>query len=185
MIDMSQVIVMYEDGRVWSCEVDGVGDGDAGEICAASVSVGIVGGSLVFEPAVMPWKDGTWRSPTGIIDQWTNSNRGFVDVSGGRHEFRSGGSAYSEHGTVEESYTQKRYVLRTARQLEGAMSVTVDGMLAYSREDGKLVPVIGSGNDGDGGMTQNFAVDNRPMMADPFEGAPRATTGIRYEVEVM
>ena len=181
---MSKVIVMYEDGRVWSSEVDGVGDGDAGEICAASVMVGIVGGSLVFEPAVMPWSDGKWRSPTGIVDQWTNSSQGFVDVSGNRHEMR-GGSAYSERGTVEESYAHKRYTLLTARQLEGALSVTVDGMLAYSREGGKLVPVVGGGNDDDGGMAQDFAIDNRPAMADPFEGAPNATAGIRYELEMM
>lgn len=182
---MSTVIVMYEDGHVWSCEVDGVGDGDAGEICAASVMVGIVGGELVFEPAVMPWKDGAWRSPTGIVDQWTNSSQGFVDVSGNRHEFRSGGSAYSERGTVEKSYAQTSYVLRTARQLQGAVSVTVDGMLAYSREGGKLVPVAGGGDGSQGGMAQDFAIDNRPMTADPFAGAPQATSGIRYELEMM
>lgn len=181
---MSKVVVMYESGFVWSCEVDGVGDGDAGEICAASVAVGIVGDALVFEPAVMPWKDGKWRRPTGIVDQWTESSQGFVDLDGERHDMR-GGSAYSERGTVEESYTQKRYVLRTARQLEGAVSVTVDGMLTYACDGGKLVPVAGGGDGSQGGMTQDFAIDNHPATADPFAGAPQATTGIRYESEMM
>lgn len=181
---MSKVIVMYEDGRVWSSEVDGVGDGDAGEICAASVMVGIVGGSLVFTPAVMPWSDGKWRSPTGIVDEWSNSSQGFVDVKGNRHEMR-GVSAYTERGTVEESYAHEHYVLLTARQLEGAVSVTIDGMLTYNREGGKLVPVAGGDDVGDGGMSQNLAVDNHPMTAAPFEGATHATAGTRYELEMM
>ena len=183
MIDMSKVIVMYEDGRVWSCEVDGVGDGDAGEICAASVMVGIVGGSLVFEPAVMPWKNGIWRSPTGIVDQWTNSSQGFVDVAGNRHEFNGGGAAYSERGTVEESYSQKRYVLRTAQQLQGVESVTVDGMLAYACDGGKLVPMAGGGVGSEGGMTQDFATFNRPETASMIDGMAHAQPGgIRFDM---
>lgn len=182
---MSKVIVMYEDGLVWSCEVDGVGDGDAGEICAASVMVGIVGGALIFDPAVMPWKDGAWRSPTGIVDEWTNSNQGFVDVTGGRHEFRSGGSAYSERGTVVESYPQKSYVLRTAHQLDGAESVTVDGMLAYVRDCGRLVPAAGGSVDSDVGMSRDFTANNGPMVASPYDSAPRTMPSVRRELEMM
>ena len=176
---------MYEDGRVWSCDVDAVGDGDAGKICAASAMVGIVGGSLLFAPAVMSWKDGKWRKPTGIVDQWTNSSQGFVDVAGNRHEFSSGGAAYSERGTVEESYGQEFFVLRRPDQLEGAESVMVDGMLTYTCQCGKLVPVAGGCVEGDGGMAQDFAIDNSPLTADPFAGVPQATTGIRYEMEMM
>lgn len=179
---MSKVIVTYRDGRVWSCEVDGVGDGDAGEICAASVMVGIVGGTLAFEPAVMPWKTGVWRKPTGIVDEWTNSSQGFVDLSGARREFRGGGSAYSERGTVEETYTHKSYVLRTARQLVGVTSVTVDGVLTYCDEGGKLVPVVSSGTETEGGMQSDFATNNHPVIGETFEGASYATSGIRYEL---
>lgn len=157
---MSKVIVTYEDGRVWSCEVDAVGDGDAGKICAASVLVGIAGNALFFEPSVMPWKDGTWRSPTGIIDEWTNSSPGFVDMLGGRHAIR-GGQAYSERGTVEESYAHKRYVLLNPGQLEGAISITVDGSLAYIREGDTLAPITAN-SESDGGAVETFGLDKRP-----------------------
>ena len=107
---MTKIVVMYRSGRTWVCEVEAVGDGDAGEICAAAGTIELFDSALVFEPAVMPWKDGEWRSPTGIVDEWTESSTGFVDASGGRHEARSS-SAFSQRGTVEEEYAHARYTL--------------------------------------------------------------------------
>lgn len=180
---MSKLIVMYRSGRVWVCEIDPVGDGDAGEICAAAGTVEIADGDLVYEPAVMPWKDGVWRSPTGIVDEWTESTSGFVDALGGRHEAR-GRSAFSQRGTVEESYAHTRYVLRTSRQLEGAASVTVDGVLTYSAEGGKLVPAVG--DDGAASsMVEDFAALNRPAAAETFAGMAHAREGISFEPESM
>ena len=39
-----------------------------------------------------------------------------------------------------EQYPQTFYTLRTNKQLENALSITVNGVLAYVREDGELVP---------------------------------------------
>lgn len=182
---MSKVIVMYETGRVWSCDVDAVGDGDAGEICAASGAVELIGGTLVYEPQVMPWKSGQWRSPTGIVDEWTNSSQGFIDMRGGRHELRGDTSMFSERGTVEESYAHKRYVLLTASQLEDAVSVTVDGVLAYTAEGGALVPVVGGdAGSGDEGMVDDFAALNHPIGQETAAGMSHVKTGIRYENEL-
>lgn len=179
---MTKIVVMYRSGRTWVCEVEAVGDGDAGEICAAAGTIELFDSALVFEPAVMPWKDGEWRSPTGIVDEWTESSTGFVDASGGRHEARSS-SAFSQRGTVEEEYAHARYTLLEPAQLEGAVSVTVNGVLTYSSENGKLVPVVGGEDDSTSSMTEDFATYNRPASAETFAGMAHA--GISFEPEVM
>ena len=179
---MTKIVVTYRNGRTWVCEVEAVGDGDAGEICAAAGAIELIGGALVFEPAVMSWRDGKWRAPMGIVDEWTESSTGFVDASGRRREARSS-SAFSQRRTIEEEYAHVRYTLLAPAQLEGAVSVTVNGVLTYSSENGKLVPVVGGEDDGTSSMTEDFATYNRPASAETFAGMAHA--GISFEPEVM
>lgn len=179
---MTKVVVTYRSGRVWVCEAEAVGDGDTGEICAAAGAIELIDDALVFEPAVMPWKDGKWRAPMGIVDEWTESSTGFVDASGRRREARSS-SAFSQRRTIEEEYAHVRYTLLEPARLEGAVSVTVNGVLTYSSEDGRLVPVVGGEGDDASGMTEDFAASNHPASAETFSGMAHA--GISFEPEVM
>lgn len=166
---MTKVIVTYTDGLVRLLELDAVGDGDAGDICASSATVGIVGGALVFEPQVMPWTDGRWRAPTGVLDEWTTSEEGLVDSRGICHDMQ--GYGYSKRNTVKASYTHKRYVLLTPQELEGATSVVIDGSLAYCREGKRLVPVAGDG-ESSGGMSRDFAMNNKPATVGTTKSEP-------------
>ena len=174
---------MYGSGRVWSASVDVVGDGDAGEICAASVAVELADGALVADTAVLPWDHNEWRCPSGIESAWTASHPGFVDCKGSAHEFRDG-SAYTQRETIKKLHSRMRHVLLAAEQLEDAVSVTVDGVLTYSAENGKLVPAAGGDTSG-GSMDYEFATANRPATAKTVGGMAHTQPGIRYDMEMV
>ena len=63
------------------------------------------------------------------------------------------------------------------------MSITVNGALTYSSEDGRLVPVVGGEGDDASGMTEDFAASNHPASVETFSGTAHA--GISFEPEVM
>lgn len=182
---MSKVVVTYETGRVWSCEVDAVGDGDAGGICAAAGSVELAGRGLVFEPRVLPWDTGKWRAPTGVTSEYTASTPDYYEREGKRHEYNDGSMRSTRYSDKAE-YAYARYVLLTNGELDGAVSVTVDGTLTYVRENGMLVSAVtdGTGTDRYGGMAEDFAVSNRPAPRETMAGmAHDLPRGIEFEPE--
>lgn len=183
---MTKIIVTYEDGRIWTCDLEPMGEGDEGEAFASAAAIGISGGELVVAMAVLPWADGKWRSPSGVTDRWTESSAGYVNERGKRVDSKLGsGSAYSQQGMLKERYLS-RYMLMTEGELEGAVSVSVDGMLTYVREGGELIPADSVGASiSDEGMQADFAVSNRPSSHRAPSHAPRVprARGVQPELE--
>ena len=181
---MSKITVAYESGAVWVCEVEAFGGGDAGEIVAAAGLIELIGGELVYSPNVMTWQTGEWRAPTGVVDEWTSSIPGYVDALGKRTE-KSGRSVYSERETVETAYPHKRYVLLKPAQLEGAISVTVDNVLAFVNEGQGLMPAVSNNSSSEEGMEDEFATSNRPAAYEQPTQAAYALQGVGRELEVI
>lgn len=182
---MSKIVVTYDTGRVWACDAEPCGDGDAGEVCAAASTVLVDGHGLVYRPSVMSWSTGEWRRPRGIDSEWTRSGTDYISSGERRVEFE--GSVRSERVTCTRDYGLSSYVLLTPTQLEGAVSVMVDGVLAFVRKGGVLAPAT---NDAEGAsedveMLQDFANLNRPAAGPTVAGmAPQpASRGIEFEPE--
>lgn len=168
---MARVIVTYESGRTYTCDVDACGSGDADGVCAASLTIELTDEGLIFEPSVLPWSSGIWCSPSGLIDEWSSSTPGFRSKSGKCFETQDG-SAYSMRGMTTAPFPLRRYVLLTSEQLEDATEITIDGILAYSREGQTLVPTSGGfAPDALGtGMVDDFATLNRPSSGATCTG---------------
>lgn len=136
---MARIEIMYENGCVWQCDTSGIGEGDVGKVVACSEAVWVRGGRLLYAAWVLPWNGTRWRKPLAVTKEWSSSTTDFIQSGKQRIESKDG-SMRTERMKALEQYPQTFYTLRTNKQLENALSITVNGVLAYVREDGELVP---------------------------------------------
>ena len=133
------VNILYNNGKVCTVQADPAGSADGDLTCATKGVVELVDGVLVFVATVLSRVSGKWSNPKYVINRETFTCSGHP-VSG----------KYVDDGctswTVEKTGDcVRKYVLMTEAELEGAASVTVDGVLVYASEDGRLVSVMGDG----------------------------------------
>lgn len=136
---MARIEIMYESGGVWQCDTSGIGEGDVGKIVACSETVWLRDGRLLYSTLVLPWNSKSWRKPLAVAKEWSSSTTDYFQSGKNRIESKDG-SMRTERMKALEQYPQTVYTLRTNKQLENALSITVNGVLAYVREDGELVP---------------------------------------------
>lgn len=170
-----KVVVIYEDGKVRSFDVDAPGGGDLGEIVAAQNIVWLSPrNGLLYAPRVLPWRDGKWREPSGIKTEWTLSS---PETIKGLDKLPFDASMRSEHHTEKESYLSTGYQLLNNNGLKGAVSITVDGVITHAREGDVLVSVTGIGSiSGGGEMVEEYGTDHRPAAPSTANSMTHAST---------
>lgn len=174
---MVRVSVTYKDGSVWTCDVQPMGTADTSRACASSCHVKLDhDGRLVYEPRILVHFDNEWKSPQAGLHERVCSYS--VDATDPDvplphdTDVKADASVVSHREFESKSTHLPRYTLRDTAELKGAVSVTVDGVLAYVEEDGRLVSASGGGLGGgqasEGGMVDDFATTNHP---EPYRGA--------------
>lgn len=133
------ISVIYNDGKVCTTQAEPVGIADQDTTCASMGLIQLIEGMLVFKSRVLSCVNGEWRGPKYVCHRETMTCPGHKSCG----QYIDDGST----SWVEEKVDnwKGRYILMTAAELEGAVSVTIDGVLMYVDEGAGLVPVIGGG----------------------------------------
>lgn len=133
------ISVIYNDGKVCTMQAELGGSADAETTCATKGTIEMVNGALVLTTAVLSCVNGKWHGPKYVYcrENVTRSGHYFCGQS-----VDDGCTSWTEE---KSDNCVGQYVLMSPAELEGAASVTIDGVLMYADEGGKLVSVLGGG----------------------------------------
>lgn len=131
--------MIYNDGKACAIQAEPAGSADSETTCATKATVELVVGALMLTTGVLDCSTGKWRNASFVTHRESYSKSGYIE--GGQH-VNDGCTSWTVEQTGE---CLDRYVLMSPSELEGAVSVTVDGVLMYASEDGRLVSVLGGG----------------------------------------
>ena len=131
------VSVLYNNGKACNIQAEPAGSADSDKTCASKGTVELVNGALIFTTAVLGCEGGEWRNPKYVAGRKSLTQSGRYE---GGYYMRDGCTSWSEETALD---CHSRYVLMSAEELKGAASVTIDGVLMFAAEDGRLASVMG------------------------------------------
>ena len=131
--------VIYNNGKVSNIQAEPAGSADHDTTCATKGTVELVDGALISTTAVLSCVNGQWHGSKYVYcrENVTRSGHTFCGQS-----VDDGCTSWTEEKTDN---CVGQYVLMSEAELEGAASVTIDGVLMYANEGGRLVSVMGGG----------------------------------------
>ena len=131
--------VIYNNGKACTVQAEPGGSADTETTCATKGTVELVNGALILTTAVLSCVNGQWHGSKYVYcrENVTRSGHTFCGQS-----VDDGCTSWTEEKTDN---CVGQYVLMSEAELEGAASVTIDGVLMYANEGGRLVSVMGGG----------------------------------------
>lgn len=133
------ISVIYNCGKVSNIQAEPAGSADSDTTCATKGTVELVNGALVLTTAVLSCTNGEWRCPRYVHGRESMTRSGHYEFG---KSVDDGCTSWTEE---KSDKCVGQYVLMTSAELEGAASVTIDGVLMYAAEGCKLVSVLGGG----------------------------------------
>ena len=166
------VCIIYENGKVSNIQTEPAGSADHDTTCASKGTIELVDGALVLTTAVLSCVNGKWHGSKYVYcrENVTRSGHTFCGQS-----VDDGCTSWTEE---KSDNCVGQYVLMSAAELEGAASVTIDGVLMYTNEEGKLVSVLGGGVTASASDAPECQKLRQNAANKAGNAAPKATAGL-------
>lgn len=133
------ISVMYRGGKICNMQVEPVGSADNETTCGSKCLVELVNGALILSTNVLSCVNGHWYVPKYVQHRETLSRSGYSYEG---FSVDDGCTSWVEEKTDD---CRGQYVLLSAEELEGALSISIDSVLMYVDEGDGLVSITGDG----------------------------------------